>query len=224
MVKSLTELFSLQLLYVNATSSAVSGSPSVNSTSSRIFTVQVRPSPLTLYSVARSVSIWRSCVVTVNVLWISGSCTCSPAPHPYAGSNPEEGSDVGGMVTMTSSFTAVSSAAAPWASVSSPASGVSAGCVCCVSCVPTSPRPHPANTPETHITAHKKAAAFLFIISLLHKFDKSIAIRFFHHKPRWGIPAIPSQNETITVSVFIQIYRDLIIIARMRRQSGYPFS
>ena len=81
-VKSLTELASFTVLYVNATSSAVSGSPSVKDTSSRIFTVQVSPSSLTEYSVARSYPMVRSVLVTVRVLWISGSWTCSPAPQP----------------------------------------------------------------------------------------------------------------------------------------------
>ncbi len=31
-------------------------------------------------------------------------CMCSPAPHPYAGSKPDSGSDVVGIVTITSSF------------------------------------------------------------------------------------------------------------------------
>ena len=75
MVKSLTELVSLSVLYVNATSSAVSFSPSVNDTSSRMVTVQVSPSSLASIPVARSYPIFRSVVVTVNVLWIKGSCT-----------------------------------------------------------------------------------------------------------------------------------------------------
>ena len=42
----------------------------------------------------RSIPIERSVFVVVSVLWISGSCTCSPAPHPYAGSKPDSGSEI----------------------------------------------------------------------------------------------------------------------------------
>ena len=37
----------------------------------------------------------RSELVTVRVLWIRGSWTCSPAPQPKAGSKPAAGSEAG---------------------------------------------------------------------------------------------------------------------------------
>ncbi len=58
---------------VKATSEAVRASPSVKDTSSRMVTVQVRPSSLASQLVARSPPMVRSGLVTVRVDWIRGS-------------------------------------------------------------------------------------------------------------------------------------------------------
>ena len=63
--------------------------------------VQVRPSSLQLYAVARSFSNPMSAVVVSSVDWISGSCTCSPQPQETNGSNPAAGSLLAGIDTVT---------------------------------------------------------------------------------------------------------------------------
>ena len=48
----------------------------------------------------------RSGLVTVRVLWMRGSWTCSPAPQPKAGSKPAAGSELVSMAMTTESFPA----------------------------------------------------------------------------------------------------------------------
>ncbi len=44
--------------------------------------------------------------MVTSVDWMSGSCTCSPAPQPVKGSNPAAGSELGGMDTVTAEASA----------------------------------------------------------------------------------------------------------------------
>ena len=97
---SLASLLATPLM-VYATSWAVTGLPLVNLASVRMVNVQVRPSSLHVYAVARSFSKPMSAFVVRSVDWISGSCTCSPQPQETNGSKPAAGSLLTGMETVT---------------------------------------------------------------------------------------------------------------------------
>ena len=102
---------------VKATSFAVRGVPSENFASSRIENVQVRLSLEHSYEVARSFWNFMSLSVTTRVDWMSGSCTCSPAPQPTQGSKPPSGSLVVLMAMVTWCFASTAALSEPPASV-----------------------------------------------------------------------------------------------------------
>ena len=101
----------------------------------------------------------KSVFVAVSVLWIKGSCTCSPAPQPNAGSNPASGSEVGPMATTTE---------ASWSSPS--ADTLESACE-----RESAEQPH--KLPNSKVPASRQAIPFLFMGFLL-SLAKKEGIRF----------------------------------------------
>ena len=90
---------SLALVKVKATSSAVSAEPSEKVTSERIVKVQVNPSGLTVYPVARSFTISLRSLAVISAEWISATPV---SPKPSTGS--KGGLRVEGSIAITTSW------------------------------------------------------------------------------------------------------------------------